>query len=221
MCFFPIFRSSSDLIFLEAESITGDEFLWIGLYLLEFRLCKFWDRIVSFRSSSRRILSPLFFCWFTRAFCSCHGFRKGHQSWDWSRPVPGDRGTAASACAPLAAAYSLTPSCVRRFWAQRVSASLSLPHCVRPFLRLLCVRGEQHQALRAVCVQHQVENFDSRCEWAGPDLALDLALWPQGQFARPRAAPKFPMPLALLAQWVPWGRPKNIFSLFVIVHLNK
>ena len=26
-------------------------------------------------------------------------------------------------------------------------------------------------------------------EWAGPDLASDLALWPQGQFVRPRADP--------------------------------
>jgi hypothetical protein len=62
---------------------------------------------------------------------------------------------------------------------------------------------------------------DSRWEWAGPDLALDLAPWPQGQFARPQADPNFPRPLASLAQWVPWGRPKNIITLFVIIHLNK
>ena len=42
----------------------------------------------------------------------------------------------------------------------------------------------------------------SRWERASPDLALDLALWPQGQFMRPRADPMYNLHLALLTQRV-------------------
>jgi hypothetical protein len=46
--FFPIFRSSYDLIFLEFESIPSDEFLGIGMFLVEFHLDKFWGRFMEF-----------------------------------------------------------------------------------------------------------------------------------------------------------------------------
>ena len=49
---------------------------------------------------------------------------------------------------------------------------------------------------------YMVETFGSRWEWASPDLALNLALWPQGQFMRPRADPMYNLHLVLLAQRV-------------------
>ena len=39
-------------------------------------------------------------------------------------------------------------------------------------------------------------------EWAGPDLALALALWPQDQFLRPRADPNHDLHVTLMAQRV-------------------
>jgi hypothetical protein len=41
-------RSSYDLIFPEFESIPSDEFLGIGMCLVEFHLDKFWGQFMEF-----------------------------------------------------------------------------------------------------------------------------------------------------------------------------
>jgi hypothetical protein len=43
--------------------------------------------------------------------------------------------------------------------------------------RLFCRQGAEDLGKEAALVSGR--------EWVGPDLALDLALWPQGQFATP------------------------------------
>jgi hypothetical protein len=46
--FGKVLRSSYDLIFPEFESIQSDDFLGIGMCLVEFHLDKFWGRFMEF-----------------------------------------------------------------------------------------------------------------------------------------------------------------------------
>jgi hypothetical protein len=58
------------------------------------------------------------------------------------------------------------------------------------------------QSLRSK-FSHLVVGRRSRWEWAGSDLALDMALRPQGQFLGPWIDPFREKHAALLAHWVP------------------
>lgn len=49
----------------------------------------------------------------------------------------------------------------------------------------------------------------SRWEWADPDLALDLALWLQGQYVRPWVGPFHQKCVASLTHWVHKADPNS------------
>jgi hypothetical protein len=64
----------------------------------------------------------------------------------------------------------------------------------------------------------------SRWDWVGPDLALDLALWPRGQFQGPWVDPFRENPMASLVNGYPRADPKYrcniiILSLLIYKHL--
>ena len=66
---------------------------------------------------------------------------------------------------------------------------------------------------------YMVETFGSRWEWAGPDLALNLALWPQGQFVRPWTDPIYHLHVSSLVQWAWWVDPFR-YTIYVKYCIN-